>query len=90
MDAPNVPEFLVALPDNFTFIEERPLIEKPARYASNLRGVKEPLTAPGLQDMARQQWEALKPLIQRVYIDENKPFPYLANIFRQDYGFEPT
>ena len=90
MDALNVPPFLAALPGNFTFVEERPSTEEPALHASNLKGVQEPSTEPGLRDMTRQQWEALKPLIKRVYIDDNKPFPYLAKILLQDYGFEPT
>ena len=90
MDVPNVPEFLIALPGTCTFIEERPLTEKPTRHASSFRGVQEPSTEPGSRDITRQQWEALKPLIQRVYIDENKPFPHLVKIFRQDHGFEPT
>jgi len=90
MDVLNVPEFLIALPDTFTFVEERPSTEGPAPHASRLQGVKEPSREYGLRDMNRHQWEALKPLIQRVYIDDNKPFPYLAQIFRQDYGFEPT
>jgi hypothetical protein len=34
--------------------------------------------------------ESLKPLIQQVYIEENKPFPYLADILRDEHGFEPT
>lgn len=45
---------------------------------------------PGIRDMTRQQWENLKPLIQEVYIEKNKPFPYLAKILRDKHGFEPT
>lgn len=44
----------------------------------------------GKREMSRQQWEEMKPLIQRIYIDENKPFPYLAHILVTEYGFEPT
>jgi hypothetical protein len=51
---------------------------------------KIPFDEPGIREVARKQWEALKPLIQRIYIDENKPFPYLAKILREEYGFEPT
>ena len=43
-----------------------------------------------IRDETRQKWESLKPLIQRIYIDENKPFPYLAKILREEHGFEPT
>jgi hypothetical protein len=44
----------------------------------------------GKHEMSRQQWEDMKPLIQRIYIDENKPFPYLAHILRTEHGFIPT
>jgi hypothetical protein len=46
--------------------------------------------AKGRREMSRQQWQTVKPLIQRIYIDENRPFPYLAQILRAEYGFEPT
>jgi hypothetical protein len=32
----------------------------------------------------------MKPLIQRVYIKENKPLRHLKNILRAEYGVEPT
>ena len=38
----------------------------------------------------KKKWESLKPLIQRVYIEENKPFSYLARILRNEYKFTPT
>jgi len=44
----------------------------------------------GLREMTRQQWESLKPLIQEIYIEQDKPFPYLAKILREEYTFEPT
>jgi hypothetical protein len=40
--------------------------------------------------MSGREWEDVKPLIQRVYLDENKPFLYLARILRAEHGFEPT
>jgi hypothetical protein len=40
--------------------------------------------------MTRQRWETLKPLIEREYIEEDKPFSYLANILGNEHGFEPT
>jgi hypothetical protein len=45
---------------------------------------------PGIRAMSRQQWEELKPLIEQTYIQEDKPFPYLAEVLRRDHGFEPT
>jgi hypothetical protein len=44
----------------------------------------------GVREMTRKQWEDLKPLIEQTYIKEDKPFPYLAEVLRRDYGFEPT
>jgi hypothetical protein len=45
---------------------------------------------PGIRETTKQQWEFLRPLIQRIYIDENRPFPYLAKILREEHGFQPT
>jgi hypothetical protein len=44
----------------------------------------------GKRSISRQEWEDVKALIQRVYLDENKPFPYIAHILRTEHGFEPT
>ncbi|PMD30601.1 hypothetical protein L207DRAFT_641537 [Hyaloscypha variabilis F] len=43
----------------------------------------------GTQAMTKQQWDNLKPLIEQIYIEENRPFPYLAEVLRKDHGFEP-
>jgi Clr5 domain len=45
---------------------------------------------PESHQSLKKKWESLKPLIQRVYIEENKPFPYLARILCDEYGFIPT
>jgi hypothetical protein len=79
--------FPAALPGAFAFILEKPLVELP-QYGSTFQEVSS--GHPGIREMTRQQWESLKPLIQRVYIEENKPFPYLVNILRDEHGFEPT
>jgi len=50
----------------------------------------EPRPEPGIRETIKQQWEVLKPLIKRIYIDENKPFPYLARILREEHQFEAT
>ena len=42
----------------------------------------------GTQPMTKQQWDNLKPLIEQIYIEENRPFPYLAEVLRKDHGFE--
>jgi hypothetical protein len=44
----------------------------------------------GTRETSRQQWEKLKPLIKRIYIEEKKSFPHLAKILRKEHGFEPT
>ena len=49
-----------------------------------------PPSGRGKSSLSRQQWEDLKPVIQRVYIDEGKPFPYLAAILRTEHGVQPT
>ena len=77
-----------ALPGTFAFVEERPPAAQHSHHVATFR--EAPSAQLGIREMTRQQWESLKPLIQRVYIEENKPFPYLANILRDEYGFEPT
>ena len=85
--AESLSHFPAALPGAFAFILEKPLVELP-QYGSTFQEVSS--GHPGIREMTRQQWESLKPLIQRVYIEENKPFPYLVNILRDEHGFEPT
>ncbi len=83
--------FVAALPDAPTFSE--PDSAPPQQHYPSL----DPFVfhegssgVPGVREMTRQQWETLKPLIKRVYIEENKPFPYLARKMREEHGFEPT
>ncbi|KAH8596205.1 hypothetical protein B0O99DRAFT_740757 [Bisporella sp. PMI_857] len=40
--------------------------------------------------ITKQEWESMKSFIQRVYIDENKSFPYLAAALLTEFGLEPT
>lgn len=42
------------------------------------------------QVLSKDRWEELKPLIHRLYIDENKKFQEVAAILRDSYGFLPT
>jgi len=77
--------FVVASPSTFPFLHEQP--------ASSYEATPSLGTSRkecGIRELSRQQWESLKQLIQRVYIDEDKPFPYLAQILRSEHGFEPT
>lgn len=87
MDTAESSHFPAALPGAFAFVVERPLVELP-QHRPTFQEVS--LGHPRIREMTRQQWESLKPLIQRVYIEENKPFPYLVNILRDEHGFEPT
>jgi len=90
MDLFEEPYFAAALPDGLTFGEtaSAPQMQQPSQdpfvFHEILSG------EPGIREMTRQQWETLKPLIQRVYIEENKPFPYLARILREEHNFEPS
>jgi hypothetical protein len=43
----------------------------------------------GKREISRQKWEEMKPLIQRVYIRENKTFRQLKTVLREEYGVEP-
>jgi hypothetical protein len=40
--------------------------------------------------LSNDEWESLKPLIQRLYIDENRTFSYVANVLRAEHQFFPT
>jgi hypothetical protein len=38
----------------------------------------------------KEQWLALKPLIHRLYIDENQAFTKVAEYLQEHHGFNPT
>lgn len=40
--------------------------------------------------ISKQAWEDLRPLIRRLYIDENRRFKYIANVIREEIGKLPT
>jgi hypothetical protein len=42
------------------------------------------------REVSREAWEEMKPRIQQLYMDQNKPFPRVARALREEYGFEPT
>lgn len=99
MSTSDNPTFLVivtaaaASPSAFSSEETRLLSEKlnPFSSAHPIALVKTPRSrSRGKRSISEQEWEDVKPLIQRVYLDENKPFPYLAYILRTEHGFEPT
>jgi len=82
--------FPTAWPGTFAFIEERSAAEQPFLHASTLRDTQVSFEHLGVAERKRLQWESLKPLIQRLYIEEDKPFTYIVKIIREEYGFEPT
>jgi hypothetical protein len=71
--------FLVASPSTFLFLHERP-----ASGYEATQPLRTSLNECGKREASRQQWESLKPLVQRLYLDDDKPFPYLAQIFRSE------
>ncbi|KAH8602002.1 hypothetical protein B0O99DRAFT_127737 [Bisporella sp. PMI_857] len=42
------------------------------------------------QILSKDHWEDLRPLIQRLYIDENKTFRAITEILRESHNFVPT
>jgi len=83
----NAVPFGAALPTGFTLVEQTLSAEQSSQYGF----ISQEALSGGLGiRKTRQQWEKLKPLIQEIYIEENKPFLYLAKILRDKHGFEPT
>ena len=86
MDTFNFPLLSPASSGAFLFDQQppfQPLIQ-PTPVEEDIANVPE-----SYQNL-KKKWESLKPLIQRVYIEENKPFSYLASILRDEYNFTPT
>lgn len=40
--------------------------------------------------LSAEEWLALRPLIEQLYIKERKTFPEVRDILRDNYNFEPT
>jgi hypothetical protein len=89
MDPAESSPFPTTWPGTFAFIEERSA-EQPFLHASTLQDTQVSFGHLGIAERKRLQWESLKPLIQRLYIEENKPFTDIVKIIREKYGFEPT
>jgi len=86
MDTFNFPPLSPASSSAFLFDQQppfQPLIQ-PTPVEEDIANV------PESHQNLKKKWESLKPLIQRVYIEENKPFPYLARILHDEYEFTPT
>jgi hypothetical protein len=86
MDTSNFPPLSPASPGAFLFNQQPP--SQPLLQPMPVGG--DMSNAPESHQSLKERWKSLKPLIQRVYMEENKPFPYLAGILRDEYGFEPT
>ncbi|KAH7350569.1 hypothetical protein BKA65DRAFT_241417 [Rhexocercosporidium sp. MPI-PUGE-AT-0058] len=54
--------------------------------------VSRPAGLPGLRrkEITNEQWEELKPLIRRLYLDENMTREAVTKFIVQEYNFEPT
>ncbi|KAF4627744.1 hypothetical protein G7Y89_g10410 [Cudoniella acicularis] len=79
---------LSPVPAAFTTVEQNPQAEQSPQHPFIFH--EAPSGDPKIREMTRQQWESLKSLIQRIYIDENKPFRYVAKVLREEHSFEPT
>jgi hypothetical protein len=87
MDTSNFPPLSPASPGAFLFFNQQPPFQpliQPMPVGGDIAN------APESHQSLKERWESLKPLIQRVYMEENKPFPYLASILRDEHEFKPT
>ena len=51
--------------------------------------VTRPKTAALREESERQErWNQLRPVIKRVYLDQNRPLSYLRGYLKQEHGFE--
>lgn len=89
----STPSFPTASASTFPFVNQNIANQTKDRHcafeASNRLYDFDPRSL-GVREAARQRWEELKPLIQRVYIEEDRPYPYLANLLLTQHGFETT
>jgi hypothetical protein len=85
--------FSAASPCTFLFVEEtlrKRDHDKCAPSGTKRQSLNFHPESLGVREASRQHWETLKPLIQRIYIDEDRPYPYLAHLLRTEHGFETT
>jgi hypothetical protein len=82
-----------ASPCTLLFVEENPLGRKHDGLSPSSTDHKSSNFHPralGVREASRQRWEALKHVIQRVYIEEDRPYPYLAHLLKTQHGFATT
>jgi hypothetical protein len=77
-----------ALLDAFPSVPQFQTLEETSNHAFVFHEISP--EAAGTRERIRQKWETLKPLIKRVYIDDNKPYPSIARILREEHQFETT
>jgi hypothetical protein len=54
-------------------------------------GTSQTLSATGLRlQLPKEEWQGLKPLIQRLYIEENRTFLEIRDFLAKSYKFRPT
>jgi hypothetical protein len=85
--------FPAASPCTFLFVEENSRGRRQAGLSPSSTGHKSSYFHPrafGVREASRQRWESLKPLIQRVYIEEDRPYHYLAHLLKTQHGFATT
>lgn len=88
MDLLQVSPYDAALPATSHHVQPNPPIDQSPPLPFIIHEI--PCEGPGIRETTRRQWEVLKPIIQHIYIEEDKPFSYLANILREEHDFEPT
>jgi hypothetical protein len=82
-----------AAPRTFLFIAENIASQENDRHSASITSNKScdfDQRILRVREAARQRWEELKPIIQRVYIEEDRPYPYLAHLLRTQHKFETT
>lgn len=42
------------------------------------------------RQLTPEEWAAFRPIIERLYMHQNKTFKQVATILRNEYNFEPT
>jgi hypothetical protein len=65
------------------FPEPEPLRKEPNLVTASSKSGKR-------HQYSKDQWEELKPLIRRLYNEENKTFSKVASILRDSHDFFPT
>lgn len=85
--------FPAASPGTFLFVDQSLSSKEQSVYSpsqTSSQHVSFDARTLGVREAARQRWEELKPIIRLIYIEEDRPYPYLADLLRTQHGFETT